>query len=286
MTDTTLRPTRVALGPVHLTVRDLGAMTAFYEDALALTAGERTADVARLGAGGEDLVVLHADPSAPAATRHAGLFHLALLYPERSELARAVTRLLETRTPVQGAADHGVSEAIYLPDAEGNGIELYADRPRELWPGPTAPGERVGMTTEALDLDDLLATAPAGGHHDAAPAGLVVGHVHLHVGDLAAAEGFHGGVLGMDVMQHYPGASFLSVAGYHHHVAVNTWRGRGVPPAPDGARGLRNWTLHVPDDEARDALVARAAAAGTPTERRDGITVLTDPAGIRVAVTA
>lgn len=276
---TDARPRTAALGAVHLTVRDLGRSVDFYERSLGLVTRDRDPRTARLGAGGDDLVVLHADPRAPDARRHAGLFHMALLFPDRAALAGAVLRLIETRTPVQGASDHGVSEALYLPDAEGNGIELYADRPRAEWPPPEHPGDRVGMVTAPLDIEDLLGAAPAGAGAAAAPPGLVMGHVHLHVGDLDAAVAFHRDVTGMDVMQHYPGAVFLSVGGYHHHLAVNVWRGAGVPPAPEGALGLRHWTLRIPDEADRAALLGRAGAAGG-----GGGALLRDPAGNAVLV--
>jgi catechol 2,3-dioxygenase len=235
--------------------------------------------VAALGAGEDDLVVLHEQPGARPAGRHAGLFHFALLYPSREELARAVQRLALTRTPISGASDHGVSEAIYLSDPDGNGIELYADRPRDAWP-PASPGDRVGMFTRPLDLDDLLATVAGDEPPRHASAGLRMGHVHLHVGDLAAARDFYAGVLGFEEMTTYPGALFVAAGGYHHHVGLNTWRGEGVGPAPEGTVGLREWTI-VLDADGIAALRARRAAAGLG----DG-DVAADPWGNRVRIAA
>src|SRR5688500_16699699 len=143
-------PATLRLGAAHLTVSDLDRSVGFYQDALGLRQHRRDDAVAALGTGGEDLLVLHEEPGARPAGRHAGLYHFALLYPTREELARAVQRLAVTRTPISGASDHGVSEAIYLPDPDGNGIELYADRPRDAWPPPGGPDERVGMFTRAL----------------------------------------------------------------------------------------------------------------------------------------
>src|SRR5687768_4981514 len=137
-------PATLRLGAAHLTVSDLDRSVGFYQDALGLRQHRREGAVAALGTGGEDLLVLHEEPGARPAGRHAGLYHFALLFPSREELARAVQRLADTRTPISGASDHGVSEAIYLPDPDGNGIELYADRPRDAWPPPAGPGERVG----------------------------------------------------------------------------------------------------------------------------------------------
>ena len=275
--DGAVLPATLRLGAVHLIVTDLDRSVAFYQDSLGLRLHRRDGAVAALGAG--DLVVLHEEPAARPPGRHAGLFHFALLYPSRDELARAVQRLALTRTAISGASDHGVSEAIYLSDPDGNGIELYCDRPRDAWP-PAAPGERVGMFTRALDLDGLLATAAGDEPPRHAGRGLRMGHVHLHVGDLAAARDFYAGVLGFEEMTTYPGALFVAARGYHHHVGLNTWRGEGVGPAPSGTVGLREWTLEL-DSDALAALRARLAAAGLG----DG-DVAADPSGNRVRITA
>jgi catechol 2,3-dioxygenase len=270
-------PATLRLGAVHLTVSDLDRSVAFYQDSLGLRLHRLQDAVAALGAGGDDLVVLHEQLGARRAGRHAGLYHYALLYPSREELAHAVQRLAVTHTAISGASDHGVSEAIYLPDPDGNGIELYADRPREAWPRPSAAGERVGMFTRALDVEGLLATVPADERPPAHPdAGLRMGHLHLHVGDVDAARDFYAGVIGFEEMTTYPGAIFLAAGGYHHHLGANTWRGEGVGPAPEGTVGLREWTI-VLDADALDALRGRLAAAGI-----GGGDVVADPWGIRV----
>jgi catechol 2,3-dioxygenase len=265
------------LGPVHLTVSRLDRSVAFYQDALGLRPHDGEDGVAAMGAGGEELVVLHEQPGARPAGRHAGLFHFALLSPSREELARAVGRLAVSRTPIDGASDHGVSEAIYLSDPDANGIELYADRPRDVWPPPAAPGDRVGMYTRALDLDDLLATVTGEPPPPHAGPGLRLGHMHLHVGDLDAARSFYAGALGLEVMTRYPGALFLAADGYHHHLGVNTWRGEGVGPAPAGTVGVREWTLVV-DPGALAGLRERLAL--------DEHGVVEDPWGIRLRLDA
>src|SRR5215216_2101895 len=277
--DGAVLPATLRLGAVHLIVTDLDRSVAFYQDSLGLRLHRRDGAVAALGAGADDLVVLHEEPAARPPGRHAGLFHFALLYPSRDELARAVQRLALTRTAISGASDHGVSEAIYLPDPDGNGIELYADRPRDAWP-PASSGGRVGMFTRALDLDGLLATAAGDEPPRHAGRGLRMGHVHLHVGDLAAARDFYAGVLGFEEMTTYPGALFLSAGGYHHHVGLNTWRGEGVGPAPAGTVGLREWTV-VLDADSLGALRGRLAAA----RLGDG-DLVADPWGIRVRFVA
>jgi catechol 2,3-dioxygenase len=271
-------PATLRLGALHLTVTDLDRSVAFYQDSLGLRLHRREDPVAALGAGEDDLVVLHEEPGARPAGRHAGLYHFALLYPSREELARAVQRLALTRTAISGASDHGVSEAIYLPDPDGNGIELYADRPREAWPPAPGGDDRVGMYTRPLDLQGLLATVADAEPVRHAEPGLRMGHVHLHVGDIDAAREFYAGVLGFEPMTTYPGALFLAAGGYHHHVGLNTWRGEGVGPAPEGTVGLREWTI-VLDADGRAALRARLTAAGLG----DG-DVVADPWGIRVRI--
>ena len=272
-------PATLRLGPVALTVTGLDRSVAFYQDSLGLRVQRRERSVAALGAGAEELVVLHEEPGARPAGRHAGLYHYALLYPSRAELADAVRRLAATGTAISGASDHGVSEAIYLSDPDGNGIELYADRPRDAWPAP-APGDGVAMFTRALDVQDLLAasTAEPGAHPGP---GLRVGHVHLHVGDVDVARDFYGGVIGFETMTAFPGALFLAAGGYHHHLGLNTWRGEGVGPVPAGTVGLREWTI-VLDPPALAALHERLAAAGVG---HDG-ELIADPWGISVRVSA
>ena len=274
-----LLPATLRLGAVHLTVADIERSVAFYRDALGLQVARRDERGAALGAGGEELVVLHAEPGARPAGRHAGLFHYALLYESRDELARAVQRLAATQTRISGASDHGVSEAIYLSDPDGNGIELYADRPREAWPPPD-DGDRVGMYTRPLDVHGLLGTVMDTALPRHAGAGLRMGHVHLHVGDLEAARPFYVGVLGFEQMTTYPGALFLAAGGYHHHLGLNTWRGEGVGPAPAGTVGLREWTV-VLDADSLGALRGRLAAAGLG----DG-DLVADPWGIQVRFVA
>ncbi len=279
-------PATLRLGAAHFTVSDLDRSVGFYQDALGLRQHRREDAVAALGTGGEDLVVLHEEPGARPAGRHAGLYHFALLYPSREELARAVQRLAETRTPISGASDHGVSEAIYLPDPDGNGIELYADRPHGQWPAP-APGERLRMVTEPLDLDGLLGLVAGEEPRRHADPGLVVGHLHLHVGDLGRGLAFYRDVVGFEPMVLFPNAAFVAAGGYHHHLGFNTWRGEGVPAPPPGTVGLRWWTVVLPDAKDVADLRDRLDAAGVEVEARDdGSIVARDPWGIAMAVSA
>jgi catechol 2,3-dioxygenase len=271
-------PPDLTLGAVDLAVTDLDRSVGFYRDSLGLDVNRREDPVAAMGVDGQDLVVLTEVPRARRPGRTAGLYHFALLHPSRRELARALRRLAVTGTPIQGAADHGVSEAIYLPDPDANGIELYSDRPRDQWPPPESPGDKIGMYTIGLDLDSLLATT---GDEDVMPRsdpGLVMGHLHLHVGDLARGNAFYRDVVGFDEMVNFGGtAEFVSAGGYHHHLGYNVWRGEGVPAPPPDTIGLRRWTVVLPERSDVDAVRERAEAAGLPVEERDGGVLLRDP---------
>jgi len=264
-------PAALRLGPVHLTVTDLDRSIGFYQDAIGLRQHRCEDGVAALGAGGEDLLVLHEEPGARPAGRHAGLYHFALLHPSREELARAFVRLAATGTPIEGASDHGISEAIYLPDPDGNGIELAADKPRGKWP------EGWDGRPEALDMDGLLGLVAGEEPVRHADPGLVVGHLHLHVGDVERGLAFYRDVIGFDVITLMPSAAFVSAGGYHHHIGFNVWRGQGVPPAPAGAVGLREWTVVLPEAADVAAVRARLKAAGLPAEDADGGVLTRDP---------
>jgi catechol 2,3-dioxygenase len=248
------------IASVTLTVRDLPRVAAFYRDVLGLDAAIDADSATLAAADGTVLLRLVADPDArPPAAGAAGLFHTAFLLPSRVDLARWVVHAQSRETQVEGASDHRVSEAIYLSDPEGNGIEVYVDRPRALWP---RDGAGVAMATDPLDGPSLMAELRAVTEAPAwrFPAEGRIGHVHLKVGDLAAAEAFYTTELGMEVMARYPGAAFLSWGGYHHHVAVNVWRSRGGPAAAPGREaGLL---------EVQIAGLARAGAASDPAGNR------------------
>ncbi len=256
------------VGAVALTVSDIGRVRDFYERALGLQAQERPDGSVALGAlGGPTLVTLHADPSAPPRdSRAPGLFHLAILFPTRADLAQALLRVAAAGWPLSGASDHLVSEALYLSDPEGNGIELYGDRPREQWPHDDSGA--LQMATHALDLDDLLAQAGGVTEPDpSAPPRTRMGHVHLQVADIAAAKAFYHRVLGFDVtVEGYPGALFVAAGGYHHHLGLNTWNSAGSPPAAPGALGLRSYEIVLPHPDELDRVRARVADAGIALE--------------------
>ena len=269
-------PAASSLRRLALRVRDLEAATAFYADRLGVpVSGRDGGHVVLAPAGGAlTLDLVHA-PRAPVRPHPSiGLYHFALLLPDRASLGAVVRRLLEAGWPVDGASDHGVSEAVYLRDPEGNGIELYRDRPRETWPiGPAG----IDMMTAPLDVAGLLAEA---GRAGPLAADTRFGHIHLHVGDLAEGERFYAGGLGLDVTQRsYPGALFLSVGGYHHHVGLNTWaQGRR---APEGAAGLTRYAWGIPAGTL-GRLRTHLRERGIPFEEREAGIAVTDPAGIVV----
>ncbi len=282
-----------SMGSVALTVRDLDRAQEFYERVVGMRELGGDGAAARLGTEeGRPLVELVADARAPTRPpRTTGLFHLAILVPDRAELARSLRRLIEGRWPLAGASDHLVSEAIYLGDPEGNGIEIYSDRPRASW---RREGGELQMATLPLDLRGVMAELDGGdgppeGPDGGLPPGARIGHVHLNVADLDAAEAFYGDLLGLDVTARgYPGALFLSAGGYHHHVGLNTWRGEGAPPPPGGAAGLRSFELVLPSRESWQGAVGRLREAGVELTEADGAVLAHDPSRnpVRLSVAA
>lgn len=278
-------PAATTVGPVRLRVADLDRLTAFYRDAIGLAEVATEGNLVRLGVRpGEPLVELIGAPGAPRPpARSSGLFHLAVLVPDRPQLARAIRRVIDSGWSFTGASDHLVSEAMYLDDPEGNGIEIYRDRPRQEWPRLDGA---IRMATEPLDLDGVMAEESAGSRLPM-PDATTIGHVHLSVADLEAAERFHHGLVGFDVtVRGYPGALFLSAGGYHHHLGLNTWRSRGASAPPRGALGLDRFQVTVPDAGSLRAIGDRLDAAGVDLTPDGGGLLVTDPSGIRVLLAA
>ncbi len=271
------------LGAVRLTVSDLARSAAFYERVIGLRPFDRDDGTVALGLDERrPLVELRGDGSAPALDRRAtGLYHLAILLPQRRDLALFIARLSQSRWPLDGASDHLVSEALYLSDPDGNGIEVYRDRPRAEW--RYADGT-LEMSTLPLDLHDIMSELSENDAFEPAmPAGATIGHVHLQVADIPDAEAFYHGILGFDVVvRGYPGALFVSAGGYHHHLGLNTWHSRGSGPPAEGAVGLRSYEVLLPDAGALDAVLARIDAGGVPVEAIDAGTLVRDPSGNRV----
>ncbi|MGX5735361.1 VOC family protein [Bosea thiooxidans] len=265
------------IGAVTLRVRDLAKLTAYYRDAIGLQLLSATDRSAELGVAGRVLVRLEAGAAQPSSA--AGLFHLAILLPSRRDLADWLKHAAETGIRLEGASDHLVSEALYLSDPEGNGIEIYRDRRRLEWPRRADGG--IAMATERLDLDRLLAEAGSE-PYAGMPAGTGMGHIHLRVGDTTAAEAFYRDLIGFELMVRYPGASFLASGGYHHHIAGNIWGSRGAGPRQPGEAGLDRFEL-VARDEADFAAMRERILAGGGTET-GGVPTIADPWGNRLAL--
>jgi len=277
-------PAAAAPGAVRLLVTDLTRSAEYYQRVIGLQVQDRSTSVVTLGVtpGSAPLVVLETRSGVRPASRRAtlGLYHFAILLPDRVALGRFLAHLGRLGE-YAGMSDHLVSEALYLSDPDGLGIEVYADRTRSLW---EYPGGQLAMATKPLDVQDLLAsggTTPWTG----LPEGTVIGHVHLHVGDLAEAEAFYHSALGFDkTVWNYPGALFLSAGGYHHHLGTNTWA-RGPQPSDDQAR-LLFWQLTVPAAGDAEAASRSLSAAGYATHPIEGGWSATDPWGTTVHIVA
>lgn len=275
-------PAALRLGPVHLVVADLPRARDWYAHHLGMHVMSEDADTAALGDGTHTVLVLHEDSAAGAPGAEAGLYHVALLYPSRQELARAAMRLATYRTPIEGASDHRTHEAIYLSDSEGNGLELAADRPRDQW--PTDLGYSRGP--DPLDVANLLATIDGEPVTAQIGDGLRTGHLHLHVGDVDQAIAFYRDVIGFTVTANLGSAVFFAAGDYHHHLGANVWRGRGVGSVSDHVVGLGHWSAELPAAADVAAVAERARAAGaTVIDEGDAVTVV-DPWGMRLRFTS
>ncbi len=261
-------PDGTHIGYVHLQISDMKRSLHFYETLLGM---KRVGDVGGvLSASGRSpyhILLTEYRGARPKPARSAGLYHIAIRYPNRRALAKAFRRLYEHQVDFQGFSDHLVSEAIYLADPDGNGIELYVDRPRELW---KINQGQIEMATRQLDIESLMSELS---EKDDDATGIDpntdIGHVHVHVSDLQKAEDFYHRVLGFDVTQRsYPGALFLSAGGYHHHIGVNIWAGQGAPPAPSDAAGLLSFGIEIPNRETINILTKRFTDNGIPFETK------------------
>jgi catechol 2,3-dioxygenase len=270
---------------VSITVSDFGRSLPYYQNGIGLNLHRKEGNKAFLGAGKEDLLILTEQPDARQVRQTTGLYHFAILVPSRLHLAQSLQNLAETQTPLGGYSDHLVSEALYLSDPDGNGIEIYRDRPRSEWQYVNG---QLQIGTLPLDIRSVLAELKGnekpwpGLHPDT-----IIGHIHLHVGNLRQAEQFYTDVLGFDLISRYgPAASFVSAGGYHHHIGMNTWAGVNVPPPPENAVGLRWYTIQLPNQAEREQITSRLENAGiNPEIRPDGIFVR-DPAQNGILLTA
>src|SRR3954468_13944831 len=265
----------IAPAEVRLTVADLGRSVEYYEDAIGLGLSSRENGTARLGVPGRDLLVLDEQPGArPGRGTNTGLFHFALLLPERRYLAAWLAHAAGSHVHMTGASDHFVSEALYLRDPDGHGIEIYSDRPRDTW--TKLPDGSLNIGTVALDLGDGMRANESGDPLERLPDGTVMGHHHLQVAHLHEARGFYEDLIGLDLMIEIPGqASFLSSGGYHHHLGMNVWAGVGAPPAPPDQARLTRAALEVADEADLDRIEAQLSDAGAEPVR-DGDRLLVD----------
>jgi catechol 2,3-dioxygenase len=271
-------PALTALGEVHLTVSELERSLAYYQASIGLELIEQGAGRARLGVSGRGLLALVEHAGARPAAGHTGLYHFALLVSRRAELARWLAHAARDRVSLVGLSDHFVSEALYLSDPDGHGIEIYWDRPRELWEGKVA----TRMTTQPLDVNGLLNALedPDPGDYSGLPADTIMGHVHLKVAAIGQTVAFYRDLLGFGLMAQLGAqAAFLGAGGYHHHIGANTWESAGSRPPPPGSAALRHATIALPTASERERVLARLAEGGYPLlGTREG-PLVRDPSG-------
>jgi catechol 2,3-dioxygenase len=274
--------TPLRIGTVALGARDLDLLTDYYKRLLGLTEIARTPTHARLGAGGVTLLEIEHRPGAkPDDKRAAGLFHTAFLMPTRLDLARWILHVTGNRIQITGASDHAVSEAFYLDDPEGNGVEVYSDRPQESWPQQHG---LIQMRTDPLNVEAILQETRPSEPYETAPEGLRIGHIHLRVGDLEAAEKIYRGAAGLNLTFRYRGATFMSSGGYHHHIGANVWQSNGAGMRDPEMAGLSWFSIEAADSAAHDALVAGLQTANVPlTSAPDGVETA-DPWGNRIRI--
>jgi catechol 2,3-dioxygenase len=275
-------PDSTHVGSVTLQVTNLERSVAFYRDVLGFRELRSAPDRVELGVDDRPLVVLRPGADGPLRTRRLGLYHFAILLPDRAALGRALTQLVVSGIQ-PGASDHLVSEALYLSDPDGLGIEIYRDRPRPEW---RATGQQLNMATEPLDFDGVV-QASGGQPWSGMPSGTTIGHVHLHVGDIEMAKAFYHDAVGLDLMVwSYPGALFLSAGGYHHHLGTNTWAGPGATPPQTNEPHLVEWELVLPSPaDVADAAANIAARQFAATPEEPGGSVANDPWGTAVVLT-
>jgi catechol 2,3-dioxygenase len=270
------------IGLVSLKIKNLDRSIAFYTEVIGLKVLKQEGRQAEMTADGvHPLLILREIEDALVLPERsgAGLYHFAILVPDRASLGLVVRNLVSHNVPV-GQGDHLVSEALYLNDPDNNGIEIYADRPRETWKRDSR-GHYV-MGTDPVDVEGLLAVSE---HLQWAglPAGTVIGHVHFHVSDLKDAEQFYVNLLGFDITAFYGSmALFVSAGGYHHHIGLNTWAGVGAPPVPENAAGIDYFTLRLPDQKELDAVATRLTESGYSITQRDGAVFVKDPFNIGI----
>jgi len=266
---------------LSLNVMDIDLMTRFYEDSMGFEILEKKKDFVDLGVDGRRILTLvRPENVVQKPPRRSGLYHFAILLPHRKDLGSFINHLRDRKVPVTGGADHEVSEALYLQDPEDNGIEVYADVPDSKWEWD---GDQVQMGTDPLDFRGLMelgSDTPWTGM----PKGTRLGHMHLHVGDLEEAYGYYSLIGFKRVAQMAGSANFISTGGYHHHIGLNVWNGRGAKPAPEDATGLRHYTLAAPDRETQERILESLRDGNQKAEIKEGILYTQDPSGNRIQI--
>ncbi|MCM3585290.1 VOC family protein [Mesobacillus maritimus] len=266
---------------VHLNVQDLQRSLKFYQEILGLKIIEKNDHKAVLTADGKQPLVTIEQPEGvqPKQQRTTGLYHYALLLPNRKDLAKFILHMVKTQYPLQGGSDHDVSEALYLADPDGNGIEVYTDRPASEWKWN---GDEVVMTTEPMDVESII-REDDGTAFTGLPAGTIMGHIHLHVAEFKKIEEFYCQALGFDIVCRYGGqALFISTGGYHHHIGLNTWSGVGAPAPAENSVGMSFYTTVFPSEVAREEAIVRLQDIGAKVTEVQGKLFVKDPSGNKI----
>ena len=268
----------IYVGEVTIKVKNLAYSVTFYQNIIGLQVLEQSERKAVLTADGQTPLLTLEEPAdvIPKQERMSGLYHFAILLPSRADLGDFLRHLILTGYPL-GAADHYVSEALYLNDPDGNGIEVYRDRPSSEWSWKNG---LVEMATEQLDAEGILEESNT--EWKGLPSGTIMGHIHLHVGDLEKTKEFYTKGMGFEVVSYYPQAVFLSSGGYHHHVAINTWQGAGAPTPPKNSVGLNWYSIVFPNQEAREKVMEQLKQIGAPLSNEGNFYVTSDPAGNQI----
>lgn len=265
---------------VHLIVEQLERSVSFYQGVLGFQISDRTGSSISLTLNGKDVLVTLEQPAgvSPKEPRRSGLYHYAILLPDRKELAKVLQHFIDIKYPLQGISDHLVSEALYLADPDGNGLEIYVDRPSESWEWI---GEQVSMATEQVDLRSLLSEAN-GEKFTGLPSDTIMGHIHLHVSDLAKAAEFYIKGLGFKVVYQISNqALFISSGGYHHHIGLNIWNGKGIKAPSHNSVGLKYYTIVFADEITRDSTKKNLELLGYPVNENTAV----DPSGNHILLT-
>jgi catechol 2,3-dioxygenase len=275
---------QTTVGRLALTVSDLKRSVSFYTDLIGLRVLEQESSSVTLGVADKPLLVLNEQPGAHPWPRdgrsYPGLYHFAILVPTRTDLGRWLDHWLKNDLPLPGQGDHFVSEALYLEDPDGHGIEIYRDRPREEWEWHNG---QVKMGVDPVDIRGLLEEAQRSADpFTNMPIGTTLGHIHLQVTDIAETARFYSDVLGFDIVARMPSALFMSAGGYHHHIGANIWHSKGAEHAPEDSVKLQYFTVEFPDSDAREGVMQRLTAAGIDSETSGDVLEVRDPSGVDI----